>query len=69
MDFEQPSTKSPIQEADDACIRCSFSQINDLTSSINLKEINTDTSKYKYDSKKHKEPKPQNCLCYKTVFA
>jgi hypothetical protein len=42
-------------------IPCCFTQIQDLASSINIKEINTDTSKYKYESKQNKEGKPQNC--------
>ena len=68
MDTENTAIKSPENDPYVNGIKCCFSQINDLASSINIKEINTETSKYKYETKQNKEGKSQNCTCYKTVY-
>jgi hypothetical protein len=67
METENPGKKVPENDLNTKGIKCCFAQINDLASSINIKEINTETSKYKYESKQSKEAKSQNCTCYKTV--
>ncbi len=67
METEIPANRSQENGPDKNGIKCCFSQINDLASSINIKEINTETSKYKYETKQIKEGKSQNCICYRTV--
>jgi hypothetical protein len=69
MDTEDFEKKILSEEEKDLSIPCYFAQIKDLASSINIKEINTDTSKYKFESKQSKEPKTHNCKCYKTVLS
>jgi hypothetical protein len=67
METESTAIKSPENDPYINGIKCCFSQINDLASSINIKEINTETSKYKYETKQSKEGKSQNCICFQTV--
>ncbi len=67
MDQENINYPIPAETQYEDGIPCCFTQIQDLASSINIKEINTDTSKYKYESKQTKEGKAQNCTCYRTV--
>jgi len=48
-------------------IKCTFSQINDLTATINFKENDYDSYKSKFESKKSKKSKGHNCECFMTV--
>jgi len=48
-------------------IKCCFSQINDLTATINFKENDYDSYKSKFESKKSKISKGSNCECFMTV--
>ena len=47
-------------------IPCTFSEINDLTYQINIKNVNLDQSKYAVDSN-FQDSRSGNCICYQEV--
>ncbi len=61
----KPEPNLPGQERKG--IKCCFSQINDLTTTINFKENDQESYKSKFESKKSKKSKGSNCECFMTV--
>ena len=45
---------------------CTFSEINDLSYQINIKNVNVDQSKYTIDSATQ-DSRSGNCMCYQEV--
>ena len=59
--FDNPTTEKKK-------IKCCFSQINDLTTTIDFKDNDPDPYKSKFETRRSKQPRSPNCECIITVL-